>query len=52
MNSLNFLEDLFKAFNKLIAACKKREADLLLIAGDLFEDEFFKERKKKWENIL
>ncbi|MCQ4795387.1 metallophosphoesterase family protein [Anaerofustis stercorihominis] len=32
-------EDLFKAFNKLIAACKKREADLLLIAGDLFEDE-------------
>jgi len=32
-------EDLFKAFNKLIIACKKREADLLLIAGDLFEDE-------------
>ena len=32
-------EDLFKAFNKVIKACKKREADILLIAGDLFEDE-------------
>lgn len=31
-------EDLFKAFNKVILACKKREVDLLLIAGDLFED--------------
>lgn len=32
-------EDLFKAFNKVIKACKKREADILLIAGDLFEDD-------------
>ena len=32
-------EDLFRAFNKVIVACKKREVDLLLIAGDLFEDE-------------
>lgn len=32
-------EELFSVFNKIIYACRKREVDLLLIAGDLYEDD-------------
>lgn len=35
-------EDLFRSFSRVISACRRREVDLLLIAGDLFEDELVK----------